>query len=111
MIKRLGNALARLSMKFFPDPFIFAVILTFIAFGLGMTIADQSAMDMVISWYKGFWSLLPFGMQMCLMVITPAALVAAPSVHKWVEAFADKPKNGKQAALYVQALRSVCDKT
>jgi len=107
MIKKLGNALARLSMKFLPDPFIFAVILTFIAFGLGISIAGQSSMQMVINWYKGFWSLLPFAMQMCLMVITPAALVAAPSVHKWVDAFADKPNNGKQAALYVALLSCI----
>lgn len=107
MIKRLGDVLARLSMKYLPDPFIFAVILTFISFALGMSIAGQSAMQMVINWYKGFWSLLPFAMQMCLMVITPAALVAAPSVHKWVDSFADKPKNGKQAALYVALLSCI----
>jgi len=107
MIKKLGNVLAKLSMKYLPDPFIFAVILTFIAFGLGISIAGQSSMQMVINWYKGFWSLLPFAMQMCLMVITPAALVAAPSVHKWVDAFADKPNNGKQAALYVALLSCI----
>jgi short-chain fatty acids transporter len=107
MIKRLGDVLARLSMKYLPDPFIFAVILTFISFILGVTITHQSVMQMVINWYKGFWSLLPFSMQMCLMVITPAALVAAPSVHKFVDKLADKPKDGKSGAFWVAMLACV----
>lgn len=107
MIKRLGDVLARLSMKYLPDPFIFAIILTFISFILGVTITHQSVMQMVINWYKGFWSLLPFSMQMCLMVITPAALVAAPSVHKFVDKLADKPKDGKSGAFWVAMLACV----
>lgn len=107
MIKKLGDVLAKLSMKYLPDPFIFAVILTFISFILGITITHQSVMQMVINWYKGFWSLLPFSMQMCLMVITPAALVAAPGVHKWVDILADKPKDGKSGAFWVALLACV----
>ena len=107
MIKKLGDSLARVSMKYLPEPFIFAIILTFIAFVLGMTLTHQSTMDMVLHWYKGFWSLLTFSMQMCLMVITPAALVAAPVVNKWVEALANKPRTGKEGAFYVALLGCV----
>ena len=70
MIRKLGNRLTKWSFKYIPDPSIFAVILTFMAFVLGMVIMKQTPLQMTQHWYKGFWSLLTFSMQMALMVIT-----------------------------------------
>ena len=62
-INRMGNSLLRWSLKYMPDASIFAVVLTFIAFLLGIFIAKQSPMQMIQNWYKGFWELLTFSMQ------------------------------------------------
>lgn len=48
-IMKIGSTLTRLSMKYMPDPSIFAVILTFIAFLLGVFIAGVSPMQMVVN--------------------------------------------------------------
>ena len=76
-IMKIGSYLTRLSMKYMPDPSIFAVVLTFIAFLLGVFVANVSPMQMVVNWYKGFWSLLSFAMQMALIIITGSAVADA----------------------------------
>lgn len=47
-IMKIGSTLTRLSMKYMPDPSIFAVVLTFIAFLLGVFVANVSPMQMVV---------------------------------------------------------------
>lgn len=64
VIARVGASLTRWSMKYMPDPSIFAVVLTLIAFVLGIVVARQTPMQMVQNWYKGLWELLAFAMQM-----------------------------------------------
>ena len=59
-VMRIGSTLTRLSMKYMPDPSIFAVVLTLISFLLGVLVADVGPMKMVQHWYKGLWSLLTF---------------------------------------------------
>lgn len=101
MVRRMGNYLTKLSLKYIPDPSIFAVILTFIAFLLGMFVARNTAMQMVVNWYQGFWSLLTFSMQMALMVITASAIANAPLAKRWIKGLAAIPKNSAQAVLMV----------
>lgn len=48
-IMKIGSTLTRLSMKYMPDPSIFAVVLTFIAFLLGVFVANVSPMQMVVN--------------------------------------------------------------
>lgn len=100
-ICRVGASLTKWSLKYMPDPSIFAVVLTLIAFILGVTIAKQTPMKMVTHWYKGFWELLAFAMQMALIVITGSAVAEAPMVKKGIKNLASKAKTGTQAAWMV----------
>lgn len=100
-VMKIGSTLTRLSMKYMPDPSIFAVILTFIAFILGIVVAHVSPMKMVLNWYKGFWSLLSFAMQMALIIITGSCVADAPFTKKWITKLAKTAKNGKQAVWLV----------
>jgi len=101
MIRKLGNRLTKWSFKYIPDPSIFAVVLTFMAFILGMVITKQTPMQMTQHWYKGFWSLLTFSMQMALMVITASAVANAPAAKNVIKKLASVPKTSKQAVWYV----------
>lgn len=88
-------------MKYMPDPSIFAVVLTLIAFVLGIVVARQTPMQMVQNWYKGLWELLAFAMQMCLIIITGSAVAEAPIAKKGIRKLAGIAKSGKQAAWLV----------
>ncbi len=97
MLRRLGSVLSRWSARYMPDPFIFALILTFITYVLGMIIARQTPLQMLQHWYNGFWDLLSFGMQMVLILITGHALASAPLIKKLLSRVAAIPRTPAQA--------------
>lgn len=105
-INRMGNSLLRWSLKYMPDASIFAVVLTFVAFLLGIFIAKQGPMEMIQHWYKGFWELLSFSMQMALIVVTGSCVANSPLVKKGINKLAAIPKTSKQA-VYVVTLVSI----
>lgn len=100
-ITRMGNACLRFSLKYMPDASIFAIVLTFIAFLLGLALAGQTPLQMVQHWYKGFWELLAFSMQMALIVVTGNAVANSPAVKGVIRKLAATAKSGKQAVWLV----------
>lgn len=100
-VTRMGNVMLRWSLKYMPDASIFAVVLTFIAFILGITLTDQGPMQMIQNWYKGLWELLGFSMQMSLIVITGSCVANAPLVKRWIDGLAGIPNSGRSAAFLV----------
>ena len=100
-MNRMGTALLHWSLKYMPDASIFAVLLTFVAFLLGIFVAKQTPLQMVVNWYKGFWELLSFSMQMALIVITGSCVANAPVVKKGIRKVAAIPKTSKQAVYLV----------
>ena len=100
-IAKMGNVLLRFSLKYMPDASIFAVLLTVLAFIAGVVFTDQGPVDMLKNWYKGFWELLAFSMQMALIVVTGSAVANAPSVRRGIKRLASIPKTGVQAVWMV----------
>lgn len=70
MLRVLGDVFSKFARKYLPDALIFAMILTLITFVLGMVIQKKSPIDMIVYMGDGFWSLLAFAMQMCLVLMT-----------------------------------------
>lgn len=103
-IMRMGNACLRFSLKYMPDASIFAIILTFIAFLLGIFLAKQTPLQMVEHWSTGFWELLSFAMQMALIVVTGSAVANSPAVKKGIRKIASIPKSGKQAVWLISVV-------
>jgi len=101
VLEALGHRISASVEKWMPDPFLFAVLLTFLTYVMGIVIAGSSPMDMVLNWYKGFWELLTFAMQMVLILVTGYALAYHPAVNKLLVRLASVPNNGKQAAALV----------
>ena len=97
----IGSKLTQLSQKYMPDPSIFAVLLTLLAFGMSIYVTETSPFQAVDNWYKGLWELLTFAMQMCLVMITGAAITETPMARKWIDAVSAMAKNGKQATFIV----------
>ncbi|HCX03645.1 MAG TPA: short-chain fatty acid transporter, partial [Clostridiales bacterium] len=74
MFKKFTNGCVAIVNKYLPDPFLFAVILTFVVFILGVIMTGQGPLDMVLHWSGGFWNLLAFSMQMVLVLVTGNAM-------------------------------------
>lgn len=100
-MERFGHAISANVQKWMPNPFLFAIVLTFIAYIMGITIAQQSPIQMIDHWYAGFWTLHTFAMQMVLILVTGYVLAYHPYTRKAIGALAALPANGRQAAILV----------
>lgn len=67
-----------------PDSFVFAILLTLICSVLALTVAGARPFAVIEGWYKGFWSLLEFGMQMVLILVTGFAIALSPIVGRQI---------------------------
>ena len=79
-IARLALRLTALAERYVPDAFVFALVATVVVFLLGRLVAGAKAGEMVDSWGKGFWELIPFAMQMALIIITGYVLASSRPV-------------------------------
>ncbi len=102
-----GKRLSDWSERNMPNPYLFAVILTFIAYVLGWVLTDNGPFDMIEHWYNGFWKYLTFAMQMVLILVTGHALAIAPGIHPALQRMARIPKNGSQAVFLTALVSTV----
>jgi len=93
--------------KYLPEPFIFAIILTFVAILVAMPVCHQSITEVVCNWGGGVWNLLGFSMQMALVLVTGATLAAAPFIKKGISHLASLPKTPASAIALVTAISAV----
>ncbi|QKK08864.1 MAG: short-chain fatty acid transporter [Planctomycetota bacterium] len=114
MIGRLGLRISAVFRATAPDPFVLAVLLTLLTFALAFTLTDSTPASLVDHWGgpSGVWSLLAFGMQMCLILVTGHALASSPPVSAVLNRLASLPRTGAQAAAlvaFVACTLSVCN--
>ncbi len=85
MIDKLGEKFTHLYLKYMPDAFVFAIILTLITV-LGTFIwLDTPPLKIVSAWYDGFFDLLAFGMQMVLILTTGYSIALSPVASKMID--------------------------
>ncbi|NWD85903.1 ABC transporter permease [Pseudomonas sp. K5002] len=86
--------------RWFPDSWVFAalaVIIVAVA-TLGMGAAPTEAAK---AFGDGFWSLIPFTMQMAFVVIGGYVVASSPPAVKLIDRLARIPKNGRSAVAWV----------
>lgn len=91
----------RLVQRWLPEPFIFAILLTFVAAAIAMPVCHQTPLEVVEHWGSAVWNLLAFAMQMALVLVCGSALAAAPAVKRGIEALARVPKTPPAAIALV----------
>ena len=97
----------RLVQRWLPEPFVFAILLTFVAAILAMPICHQTPLEVVEHWGGGVWNLLAFAMQMALVLVCGSALAAAPSVKRGISALARIPKSSAGAIALVTVVSAL----
>ncbi|PAT01659.1 short-chain fatty acid transporter [Candidatus Izimaplasma bacterium ZiA1] len=104
LFDKLTQGSVKLVEKYLPDPFIFAIILTFIVVVVSMIVTKTTPIGVVEAWYGGFWNLLAFSMQMTLVLVTGTILATAPAFKKLLGKVASLPKNPFQAIVVVNVV-------
>src|SRR5207302_1651635 len=97
---RFGFALADWSERWFPDPLVFALLGILAVFLAGL-ILHESARDLAIHGGKNFWSLVPFTMQMVMIIIGGYVVASTPPVYRGIQWLAQLPKTPRTAIALV----------
>ncbi|MBS3975804.1 MAG: short-chain fatty acid transporter [Syntrophomonadaceae bacterium] len=93
MLHRLTNFFVRIARNYLPDAFLFAIILTFLAYVLALLLTGKGPLELVKMWGDGMWGILAFAMQMTLILVTGHALASSKPVHGVLKALAGLPKS------------------
>jgi len=104
MLQRTARALTAWSTRWVPDAYVIAVLLTVLAFTLALAFTDAGPFALVRAWGGGFWELLSFGMQMCLIIVTGYVLAVSPPLERAFEALARRARSPRGAVLLTALL-------
>lgn len=97
----------RLVQRWLPEPFVFAILLTFVAGVIALPVCHQTPIEVVEHWGGGVWNLLAFAMQMALVLVCGSALAAAPAVKRGIGALAGVPKTPAGAIAMVTVVSAL----
>lgn len=100
MIRKMTAGFNSLMKNYTPDPYVYALILTFIVFILGLILTGTGVFELSRTWGKGFWSLSTFTLQMTMILFLGYVVALSPFIKRGLSFFAGLPKNLPQAAVY-----------
>ncbi len=100
-IARLALALTAWTERWIPDAFIFALLATFIVFGAALGATPSSLVQVVDAWGRGFWELIPFTLQMSLIIITGHVLATSQPMGRVIRTIAGWPTTPRGAVALV----------
>lgn len=100
ILDRTAQAVTRWAERWFPDAYIFAVLaVTIVAIG-GLLIGAPIS-QVGIAFGDGFWSLIPFTMQMAMVAISGYVLAVSPPAAALIAKLARLPRTGRAAVAFV----------
>ena len=100
LLARIALAMTAWTERWIPDAFIFALIATIII--VGAAVAGPSTIAQVVdAWGKGFWELIPFTLQMSLVIISGHVLATSPVVLRVIRVVAAWPATPRGAVALV----------
>ncbi|WP_151750386.1 short-chain fatty acid transporter [Acinetobacter seifertii] len=100
IFERFALRISDWSEKWFPDSYIFAllgvIIVSIAALGIGAPIHDVAT-----SFGNGFWSLIPFTLQMTMLIIVGYVVSVSKPVKYLIQKMARIPSSGRGAIVLV----------
>jgi short-chain fatty acids transporter len=101
LVARAAIRLTAWTEKWIPDAFIFALLATFIVFAAALALTPSTFVQVVDAWGGGFWDLIPFTLQMSLIIITGHVLATSAPMGKAIRAIAGWPTTPRGAVALV----------
>ena len=100
-VARAALGLTDWTERWLPDAFIFALIATVLVIGAALIATPATLADTVDAWGRGFWDLIPFTLQMALVIITGHVLATSPPMGRLIRAVAAWPRSPRGAVALV----------
>jgi short-chain fatty acids transporter len=96
--------------KIMPDPYVFAVLLTFLGALMAWKFAPNTTPTSIVgAWYAGVFTIFTFAFQMVIMLVAGYALATSPFIHKAlarVASLATTPMSAVSLTLFVSLIAS-----
>ena len=99
MLRGITRICVKYAERYIPDPYLYALILTFITAAAAYIWTPAGAAKIASSWYDGIWAILAFAMQMALILSTGVALADAAPVRRLLQRIAGIPAGQSGAAV------------
>jgi short-chain fatty acids transporter len=100
-VARAALALTAWTERWVPDAFVFALLGTLLVVVAGVAGAGSTLPQIVDAWGRGFWDLIPFTLQMALVIITGHVLATSPPMGRLIRAIAAWPQTPRRAVAVV----------
>ncbi|OFW44793.1 MAG: hypothetical protein A3J29_20005 [Acidobacteria bacterium RIFCSPLOWO2_12_FULL_67_14b] len=101
LVGRAALALTAWTERWVPDAFIFALLGTAIVVVAALVWTPATAGQVVDAWGAGFWGLIPFTLQMSLIIITGHVLATSTPMRKVIVTIARWPQTPRGAVALV----------
>lgn len=89
------------SERWIPDAFVFALLATVVVVMAALAATPTGVVDVASLWGTGFWELIPFTMQMALVIITGYVLASSPPMGALIRRLAAVPADPRAAVAWV----------
>lgn len=99
-LEKFAAAVTSWAERWFPDAYVFAA-LAVVAVAMGALAAGAPAASVATNFGEGFWSLIPFTMQMAIVVISGYVVATSPPAGRLIRALARLPRTERGAVAYV----------
>jgi short-chain fatty acids transporter len=103
-LERFAQRATGWAERWMPDAFVFALgatLIVLMAAFLVDPLARESPLRLVDAWGNGFWTLIPFTLQMAMIIVTGYVLASSPPVFRVIGRLAGWPRSAKGAVLLV----------
>ena len=100
-VARVALALTAWTERWVPDAFIFALAATLLVFVAALAATRSTVGDVVDAWGRGFWDLIPFTLQMALVIITGHVLATSAPMGALIRRVAAWPATPRGAVALV----------
>lgn len=100
-VANVALALTEWTERWVPDAFIFALIGTVLVVAAALTATPATAGQVVDAWGNGFWELIPFTLQMSLIIITGHVLATSGPMRWLIRMIAGWPASPRAAVALV----------
>jgi short-chain fatty acids transporter len=104
VVARMALALTEWTERWVPDAFVFALLGTLIVIVAAITLTPSGPLQVIDAWGRGFWELIPFTLQMALIIITGHVLATSPPMGRVIRAIASWPTTARGAVAVVAFL-------
>lgn len=99
-LEKFASSVTAWAERWFPDSYIFAILAVVIVV-VGALFCGVGPTSIATTFGEGFWSLIPFTMQMAIVVISGYVVASSPPAARLIRGLARLPRSGRSAVAYI----------